>query len=79
YPQVAVNVHAEKDKKARLAGCEKVWAVIDSYSSELAQNGRILVRPSGTEPLIRVMVEGRDIKQINDIANDVAKTIEENL
>ncbi|MEG2851392.1 MAG: phosphoglucosamine mutase, partial [Hydrogenoanaerobacterium sp.] len=79
YPQVAVNVHAEKDKKARLAGCEKVWAVIDSYSSELAQNGRILVRPSGTEPLIRVMVEGSDIKQINDIANDVAKTIEENL
>lgn len=57
YPQLLVNVHV-KDKKTVLddAGLQKV---LDDVNEKLAGNGRILVRPSGTEPLIRVMVEAQ--------------------
>lgn len=79
YPQVSVNVHAEKEQKARLPKAKAVWDAIDAYSAELAENGRILVRPSGTEPLIRVMVEGSDIEQIDNIAHSLARLIEEKL
>ncbi|WP_312644758.1 phosphoglucosamine mutase [Hydrogenoanaerobacterium sp.] len=79
YPQVSVNVHAGKEQKEKLPDAKPVWDSIDTYTKELEGNGRILVRPSGTEPLIRVMVEGADIAQINEIANSIAKQIEETL
>jgi len=45
-------------------------------AAELGDNGRILVRPSGTEALVRVMVEGKDSAQVDTLAKRVAKTIE---
>ena len=77
YPQVSVNVHAEKEQKAKLPDAKEIWDSIDTYTEQLGGNGRILVRPSGTEPLIRVMAEGADIAQITDIVNNLAKQIEE--
>jgi len=44
-----------------------------SYEHELADRGRILVRPSGTEPLLRIMVEGEDESEVTRIANDLAE------
>ena len=41
--------------------------------------GRVLIRPSGTEPLVRVMIEGKDQSELNRIATDLAKLIEERL
>ena len=55
YPQLLVNMPV-KDKQTVLDD-EEVNALIQKISDELGNNGRILVRPSGTEPLLRVMVE----------------------
>ena len=46
---------------------------------EFAGNGRVLIRTSGTEPLVRVMIEGKDQEYITKKANDIAKLIEERL
>ena len=53
-------------------------ALVDA-EAELSQFGRILLRPSGTEPLVRILVEGSDKVQINTIANQVAKVVEEEM
>lgn len=79
YPQVSINVHAEKEQKAKLPGAKAVWDKIEACTAELNGDGRILVRPSGTEPLVRVMVEGSNLTKINEIAANIAKLIEETL
>ena len=56
-----VNVPvADKDKKASIMGSEQLMAAIAQTEAELADTGRVLVRPSGTEPLIRVMIEAKE-------------------
>ena len=75
FPQVLINVGAsEKLKVLREA---KLKEAVDQAKHSLGESGRILVRASGTESLIRVMVEGRNRDQINVVATDVVKTIEE--
>jgi phosphoglucosamine mutase len=73
YPQVLVNVRVE-DKAAHERSAS-VLASIERAQSQLGSAGRILVRPSGTEPLVRVMIEGDDLAAIKTLANDVAETI----
>ena len=75
YPQVLVNVRVEARREA-IAQSPPVAAAIESVSRELGADGRILVRPSGTEPLVRVMLEGRDRAQIDRLAGEVAAAIE---
>ena len=55
YPQVLQNV--EVDRSARLEDAAELWEEVDEVERELGEDGRVLVRPSGTEPLIRIMVE----------------------
>ena len=74
YPQVLKNVIVT-DKDETLND-EKVKAAVAKAEAELGDNGRILVRPSGTEALVRVMVEGKDSAQVDTLAKRVAKTIE---
>lgn len=71
-PQVLVNITAA-DKSCLELGA--VQALIARTKEELGANGRILVRPSGTEPLIRVMIEGPDESQIRELAHTVADGI----
>ena len=74
YPQVLLNVRVQ-DKEA----CKNSAAVklaIAEGEAELGTSGRILVRASGTEPLIRVMAEGRDKNQLNRICNKIAAEVE---
>ena len=74
YPQVLLNVRVH-DKEA----CQNSAAVklaIAEGEMELGATGRILVRPSGTEPLIRVMAEGPDKNQLNRICNKIAAEVE---
>ncbi len=72
YPQVLVNV-AVADRS--VADVPAVRAAVDRARERLGDGGRILVRPSGTEPLVRVMVEGADDAVIREIAEDVAGAI----
>ncbi len=74
YPQVMVNIDATPEMKMRLKDVE-VSSYLDIETRRLEGDGRILVRPSGTEPLIRIMIEGKDEKKINDLVNECAETL----
>lgn len=73
YPQVLLNVRV-KDKSAYES--EEVQQAIKAAENELGDNGRILVRASGTEPLIRVMAEGPDQEQLESLCRNIVSTIE---
>jgi len=76
-PQVLVNVRVRK--KADLADIAPVKQVLDEVEAELAGKGRVLVRYSGTEPLLRVMIEGEDELRITEQADRVASAVRERL
>lgn len=77
YPQVLLNVKVA-DKHA-LDGNEPVARAVSDAAAELGDNGRILVRPSGTEPVVRVMVEAADLETARRYADAVAKVVEAEL
>ncbi len=72
YPQVLVNVRTPHKRVLDEPG---VRDAIERAERDLAGNGRLLIRPSGTEPLIRVMVEGDDQARIEALAGDLAERI----
>ena len=78
-PQVLVNMEATVDMKAGLAESLEISAAVRACEEELRGEGRVLIRPSGTEPLIRVMVEGPEQRQIEDIARRIVAAIREAL
>ena len=57
----------------------EIAAEIEKIENKFAGNGRVLIRPSGTEPLVRVMLEGSDIDELNADATRLAKLMEEKL
>ena len=75
YPQVLINVRV-KDKKAAQADAD-VQAAVDAVAAELGNTGRILVRESGTEPLVRVMVEAPDQELCQALAQRVVGMIKQ--
>ena len=77
YPQVLINV--KNVDKAKLAHSAAVAQAIGDAESKLADNGRVLLRASGTEPLIRVMVEAQSDTLASEIANSLAKVVEQEL
>ncbi len=79
YPQVMVNVSVRPEGKLRFYNDDLVRRAVENAKSELGENGRIIVRPSGTEPLLRVMVEGKDKEQIRELADSVAGVIRRRL
>lgn len=75
-PQTLKNILATPELKAMLNTDEDIKKAISDASDALGDRGRILVRASGTEPLIRVMLEGENIAEIKKIAKQVAAVIE---
>lgn len=72
-PQTMINVRMRE--KVSIDGNPAIDDAVVAAEKRLAGNGRVLLRPSGTEPLIRVMVEGGDLTLVESLANDVAKTV----
>jgi phosphoglucosamine mutase len=77
YPQVLMNVLVEQ--RYDIKTIPEIGEAIKSAEKRLAGKGRVLVRPSGTEPKIRVMLEGEDLKLINKLGRDIAKVIKEKM
>ena len=75
YPQVLVNVIVENDVKAAAMEDGDVLKRKAEIEKQLSGDGRVLLRASGTEPLMRIMLEGKDEKQILDMALSIAHII----
>jgi phosphoglucosamine mutase len=74
YPQELINIRLEGDAKT-LMGAPQVQQALHQAEAELGRRGRILLRPSGTEPLIRVMAEGADPVQVRQVTERLAGVI----
>lgn len=79
YPQVLVNAKVNNDKKFDFDKDEEIKEEIKKLEEEFSGNGRVLIRTSGTEPLVRVMIEGENQEYIKKKAESLAKLIEEKL
>ncbi|TDT52102.1 phosphoglucosamine mutase [Fonticella tunisiensis] len=76
-PQVLVNAKVANDKKDAYTKDEIILNEISKIEKALEGRGRVLIRPSGTEPLVRVMLEGENQKEIDKMAHELAGLIEE--
>lgn len=74
HPQVIVNVRMPKPVETE--SMMELESAADAAESELGGTGRVVLRPSGTEPVLRVMVEGRDRRQVNSVATELAGVVE---
>ncbi len=79
FPQVLVNVRVSDFGKARFPRDKEIKNAIESAERELGDEGRVLVRVSGTEPLVRVMLEGKDEEKISVLAQEIAEVVKERL
>jgi phosphoglucosamine mutase len=79
YPQVLINVNVSNEKKKALENDEVIMNKLKETEKKLGNNGRVLLRPSGTEALIRVMIEGKDYNEIETYANGIADMVKERL
>ena len=77
YPQVLVNVRVKEKRDLRAVA--PIAAAMDRVEQRLSGQGRLLVRYSGTEPLVRVMIEGRDQQEIQGWAREIADTVKQHL
>ena len=79
YPQILLNAHVNNDKKYEFENDEDIKQAIANVENEFANNGRVLIRTSGTEPVIRVMIEGEDKAYITKKAEELVELIESKL
>jgi phosphoglucosamine mutase len=77
FPQVMINVRLPK--KVDISGDAEINQAVADAEKKLDGRGRVLLRPSGTEPLIRVMVEGEDNVLVNSLAVDIAEIVKQRI
>jgi phosphoglucosamine mutase len=78
-PQALVNARVPNERKAELKTNDRILSVISEIEDKLTGEGRVLVRPSGTEPVVRVMLEGKDADLLKEWAGQIANVIENEL
>ena len=76
-PQALVNAKVANHKKDRYMEYPEIASAIAKLEEKFAGEGRVLIRPSGTEPLVRVMIEGKDQQQIQKEAQELANLIQD--
>ncbi len=76
-PQELINVKLGDSTASAIMATKQMSEAVKAAENELADTGRVLLRPSGTEPLIRVMVEGQDQAQVSRVANQIADVVRE--
>lgn len=79
YPQVMVNVKISPQGKKKVGSDSDIQAKVSEVENLLEGHGRIVVRELGTEPLVRVMLEGTDYDEINRLANETAEVVKRKL
>lgn len=79
YPQVLINVKVSASGKLSFYTDKEIKAEIKRITEILGDSGRILIRVSGTEPLVRVMLEGENLEQIQSLAEEAAQVVRERL
>lgn len=79
WPQEMINVRVARDKKATWSQNETITSFISKKEDEMAGKGRVLVRTSGTEPIIRVMVEGKEASVVSKVVKEIADLVEREL
>ena len=75
YPQVLKNAKVKNENKNKYKNDPEIVEAIAKVEAEMEGSGRVLIRPSGTEPLVRVMIEGQDVDHITELAQDLAKLL----
>ncbi|HEM5209342.1 TPA: phosphoglucosamine mutase [Streptococcus suis] len=75
YPQKLVNIRVENSMKDKAMEVPAIAAIIEKMEAEMAGNGRILVRPSGTEPLLRVMAEAPTDAEVDYYVDTIADVV----
>ena len=76
YPQVLINAKVDNKNKDIVTSDKEISEQIKIIEEKIGNTGRVLIRPSGTEPLVRVMLEGEDIKMLEELAVGLATSIE---
>ena len=77
FPQVLRNARIKNENKSRFMEDADIKAAMDEVEKDIAGSGRLLIRPSGTEPLVRVMLEGQDVEHITELAERLADMLTE--
>ena len=75
FPQVLRNAKVKNENKNKFMEDSEVKAAIEKVEKDVAGLGRLLIRPSGTEPLVRVMLEGQDVEHITGLAEGLASLL----
>lgn len=79
YPQILVNARVENGRKQDYLKDDQIQKKIQEVEAHFQGQGRVLIRPSGTEPLVRVMIEGKDQNELTSMAKELALFIEARL
>ena len=75
YPQLLANVKVENSKKMLYLEDSEIQKEVERIKTELKGNGRVIIRPSGTEPLIRVMLEGPEQNELEKLSKKLINLI----
>lgn len=79
FPQVLINAKVSNSKKYEYLENKRIKEEIEKLEDKFQKEGRVVIRPSGTEPKVRVMIEGKNLEEIKNAAEDLAAIIEKEL